>query len=208
MKIQTKSWLLVLVAAASLCDSAQAMVGVSVVGAGMLSKPKLKSGTPLAELTTSSKLGLGGGALLDLSVGSKLAVEFGAIYAKSKFSFTSGTNQYVYSINTITAPVTLWIKAVPFLSVGLGAFYQNAENKAEIETTTAAGVKTTATSNTGYSSSNYGAQAGLRFMFPMGAMTSLVVDGLYHYGLKDLDPTAGEYKTRDILALVGLRFGI
>jgi hypothetical protein len=205
MGIRLASLVAIGVLSLGLSGTAHAMVGLSLVGAGMESKPSYSSsGT---DLSTSSKLAVGFGALLDFKEGKRTDFEIGVISVPSKFGFTKNSSDYVYKINTLVVPATLWFRLVPFVSVGIGGFYQHLSGNGDIDTTTN-GSTSSSTGSTGLSTGNYGGQAGARIRIPLGMTTSLVADAQYLYGLKNLGGSGDDFKSRDLLFLAGFRFGI
>jgi hypothetical protein len=183
--------------------TSHALVGVSLVGGATSTTPQMTTATG-AKVTTKAKTGLLGGALLDLGLSGMTSFETGALYNISRFSGNTNGVDFTLSVPSVNVPVLIRFHPLPLLSFGLGGYYSYRTGNVKVESISVPNVSIA--NNT--SKSDYGAVGSVRLHLPVGALTTFIVDGRYLYGIPDLDKTGAKFKTRQIQAFAGLRFGI
>ncbi len=186
----------------------------SIVGAGTLSKTDASnvpttatvSGQTLSNISISakSKLGVGGGLLIDSSFSPKMSGEFGVLYITRKSDTTVNatilavptTTVTNNSLNYIQIPAVLRFWMGSMFSLGAGGYYAQGMGSKF--------------SSSGVTKSDYGAIGSVQFKLPMGNSASFLVDGRYNYGLKNVNNSSFstmDLKYRDIQILAGVTFG-
>ncbi len=192
-----------------LCLSAQnaRAATLSLVGVGDWSTP---SYNPSAS-ASSSKLGLGGGALIDFVWLPQWRIEVGGLYVTRKIDFTGESSPQTQQGSGIQIPVLLRYNFNRFISFGAGGYYTRFIGNLS-ETSDSTGVTANASySANGLNDSEFGLVGSLAIHVPITYTMDLTVDGRYLYGLTNLvsdSAITGESseKYRDFQALIGLTF--
>jgi hypothetical protein len=189
--------------------SANAGLRFSVFGAGTFSS--IKNTAAVATTTSSAKLGIGGGAQLELMLGQVVGLELGGLYLQRKFSTTDSllaiTAESTFTYVQIPLQVRFWLGR--FVTLGVGGYY--AMGLGDIKSTALGIPITTTYAAAGTKTSDYGLLGSLGFNIPLGTSVAILAEGRYAYGMQDLNVTkdpAGTAKWRDMQALIGLRFGM
>jgi hypothetical protein len=165
---------------------------LSLVGAADVSKPSQNVNTD----TYGTKVGFGGGVLLDFRLMERTMFEIGGLYVNRKPNDT--TLGVVTTLPAIQVPVLLRWYLNPMFSIGVGGYYADGQGN----NYAASNLKT----------SDYGLVGSVGLRFPMTMTTRFLVDVRYDYGLTNVytDPnsTGDTYKNRDLQALVGFQFAL
>ena len=186
--------------------SSHAMVGVSLVGAGTFSAPDVKDTNGIT-VPYKSKLGLGGGGLVDIWFAHRTSLEVGVLYLKAKQEATISGFDTTTEFTVIQVPILVRFHLMRYLSIGVGGYVAREQGDVAY-TATSGGTTTSGTSAYTNTKTDYGAEASLGLKIPMGMMSSILIDGRYIYGMKDLDPSInGKVNTRAFQLLAGLHFG-
>lgn len=199
-----------------------ARVGVTVLGGASFFNPTFKDSATIGTPSIESEMGIGGGALFDISGAGMFGLEVGGLYAPMKFKYAAdlidianatvgadGTNEtYTLTMNTFIFPVSVRIKPSKFLAINAGGYFQvfPGTYKVKVDLTSSSSESDVSNSD---SKLGYGLQGGVQLHLPLAPMISFVVDGRYYLGLKDQDSSStGEFKTKGFTALGGFRFGL
>lgn len=158
------------------CSAARAEFGVSAVGALNLSSLNGTGGG----VSGGSQTGYGGGALLDLGLGSSFSVELGGLYVQR--------NTAADSTSAIEVPVLLRYHVFRFLSLGAGMYWASqSAAPADLQ------------------NYDFGLAGSLALSCPIFQGVALMADGRYLYGLYNV-AAIGSSNYRDIQVLAGIRF--
>jgi hypothetical protein len=161
------------------------------------------NGATVSGISTSSsaKIGPGGGILFDSKLVPEFGFEFGALYITRKveqttsftFSGISSSQSSTTTSHYLEIPLLLRIWLSPYVSIGAGGYY--AKGLGSIDPS--------------IKSSDYGAVGSLGLHLPLGSSSSLLIDGRYNLGLKNVDNSGmGQtMKYRDLQIIAGLTFG-
>ena len=107
-------------------------------------------------------------------------------------------------------PLALRFNAIPFLSVGGGAYFLHKIGTASTDTsvTAPAGIPTTTTTSSPDPQNGFGLQASARFGFPIAPMISMFADARYLIGLTNWDNTGAGNTQRfnHLMFLAGVGF--
>lgn len=190
-----------------LCSNPANAARMSLVGLANSAQPT----QPGTEYTGQSSYG--GGILLEARMIPMFGLEFGALYAPRKFSFSTATPvaaKFTMSANAYEFPVLLRFHLGRFFSFGVGGYYAKA--KGDIALATEMNGATSSSSTTfaaqNQSDSDYGIATSIALTSRLGPLTHLVLDGRYLIGLKnDSLAASGNMKFNDMEVLAGLQFG-
>ena len=183
--------------------TARANMRIALVGAGTM--PTATETLTPSNRILEGQIGYGAGVLIGLPLGSHMEFETGGIYG-----------QFIFD-RTIAGATTLlagWNVHVPFvfnywfnrhIALSVGGFADSGIGKFSNS-----GTPTTLSyGDLGIRNVNYGLEGGLGFSFPLGG-ASLIIDGRYSYGLREMriDTSIGQSTIiNNVVGLVGLRFG-
>jgi hypothetical protein len=157
-----------------------------------------------------SKVGFGGGAILDFHLMERTSFEVGGLYINRKVDDTTvGT---ITSSHAIQVPVLLRFYLHPMFSIGIGGYWahgvgniNNEDSNGNITSTVSYAANDTKTDDEGLVGS-------VAVRFPLTQTMRLLIDARYNYGLTNVytDPSGvgATSKNRDIQALVGLQFAL
>lgn len=150
-------------------------------------------------------LGLGGGAVLGLSMSKDWDFEFGALYAQRKVEedVSGATTQLTANGFEIPVGVRYWLASM--LSIGAGGYLYHFSSATVTLIDDASGNTVSGTSD--LSGNDYGIYGSVKLRLPLSMMTGFVIDVRYNLGLKE---TSGSNpgKFDDVQALVGFSFGL
>ena len=186
----------------------------SVSAVGALDMSKVNYDPAVAGVTSGYGTSYGFGALARMMVFPMFQGEVGAIYLNRKNSSTVTILGTPFSMDTsqkeIQIPVLLRFTALPMFSIGAGGFYSVAMGDPSVsisDPTLQAAVNATASSAV---KGNYGLAGSIAFNMPILPTVSVLVDGRYLYGLKNLAASTSTDKetTTDLQVLAGVTFGI
>ena len=162
-----------LVASSGLSPSlAQAGVKFSLFGAGQRLLGTTADGSTI-------DIGFGGGAALELGLGTSLSLDAGGIYLSRSASLAGTT----FTTRAAQIPVGFRYRMGSMFSIGLGGWYELPMDSSGL--------------------SDYGAQANLRLSIPI-KFAALFIEPRYNYGLRTFDDGS---QSSEIVGLVGLTFG-
>ncbi len=184
---------------------AAAGVRVSLLGEGNLAKTKTSS--VASSVTTSPKLGFGGGALLEFNFG-RIGLQTGGVY---KTRVHEGTEDGTTSKDTlpyVQFPVLCKIWFSRILALDLGGYLAKGAGRVKIES--GATSATDSFGGAGYKNTDLGVSGGLTVNLPLGGSSAFTIAGLYNLGLADqLDPAAADVtrKWTEIEFFAGITFG-
>lgn len=179
--------------------SALAGVGFSVVGAGSYSLPSSSS-------TVSSKIGFGGGALLDFSLGPKVGIELGGLYMLRKFGLTVSTVNFTAVAPAVQIPVVLRLHLLPALSIGAGGYA--AMGMGNVTFTSGATEIVDTYANNGLKTLDYGLLGSIGLNIKLASAFSFILDSRFLFGLAEQSDSTGSVKYRELQGLAGFRFGM
>lgn len=178
--------------------AADAGVRFSLVGVGTY------DGFKSAGVTSTPKLGIGYGALLEIGFGPKLGIELGGLSIVRK-DVTDGTT---YSVPIWEFPLVLRLWPVRFLSIGGGLYYGTAINKT-ITKDDGSGPVQSDYATEGLKTTDFGAVGLLGLNIPLFSVVRLLVEGRYTFGLYNVSvDTSVTAKYDDAQVLAGIRIGI
>lgn len=154
--------------------------------------------------STSGKLGVGLGALLETDAAPGLALEFGALLINRRHSISALAVETTTNRRALEIPLALRL-SLPIVSVGGGVYYDIGLG----DVSTEAGSRTT---NTTYatlreSSTGYGAFVSAALDVPVAPGLGLLVDARYKLDLADRDETSGSLRFNGLQVLAGARMG-
>ncbi len=218
-----------IIAMFSSSPSAQAL-HLSLVGSGTLSKLNTtpssytSNGVTITNTKDSSSVGLGGGALLGIGLGSAFEIESGLIYVTRKGSVTFSILSIAETLTVTThgwqVPVLLRYNPLPFLSFGAGGYAFLGMGKVKNHTTGELTNNGTAKeseqtySEADLKKNDFGLLFSAALRVPLSPFFSFLVDGRYALGMTDVnaDPSdttpALVQKYTDMQVLAGFRIGI
>ena len=173
--------LIVLAGLVSLIAAPSAMAGLSLVGVGNYAMPtETFAGTPVTGL--SGALGYGAGALLSFQVygGARpVDIEFGAIYAQTKFKETPST----YTFKEIEIPIGVKIHLNKDVYATVGGYYANGMGTIAFDDGSG-GTGTLAFGDFNLRSNSMGGFGGAGFNIPLGGMVALRIEARYKYQIQ------------------------
>ncbi|MBC7690319.1 MAG: outer membrane beta-barrel protein [Methylotenera sp.] len=184
---------LVLALTGLVTNSAPAHAFAKLAVVGDFNFPKLSNNSG----SSSGDLGVGAGALLEFDTSMITAFEIGALYHPRKFSAGGFSNTSKY----ILVPVQFRVHIVPMVVVGAGGYF--AKGIGSSASLSFGGV--TANGSGGTPDNDYGLMASAGLDLPLAPLFSLVLEGRYLLGLKDVGNST---HWRDTQVLAGVRFGI
>lgn len=155
-------------------------------------------------VTTTRKMGYGGGALLEFRFGKSAGLEIGALYLQRK----SGTDLGSLTFSVVEVPLILryWISQK--FSIGVGPYAAYGLGSVAMTDPSGASAGTESYSTASVKNLDYGVAGVVGFNFPIGGSTALVLEGRYTQGLANVfDGTGFSITFSEVQALVGLRFG-
>jgi hypothetical protein len=171
-----------------------ARIALSVAAAlALLAAPAVHAGPKLSLVTTGTlpmgltapaegRFGFGGGGMLLEFGGSRLGFEVGALYTRLTTAFLAVSD----TSTSVVLPALLRLRLGRVITLGAGAYYGYALDDGD--------------------RNDHGVQGALGARFPLSkGRSSLLLEGRYQYGLKELP---GGYETRGITALLGLSFAL
>jgi len=205
MMKKTLSLLTVLFAIQPLSSQA----GVTLLGGLNFAGPSYTNASTAMAVEANSAVSFG--VLFDQSFTPLFAVESGLLYSKEKSSVTSTGFAATLATTRLHIPIMLRMTALPFVSVGVGLYYENGMGDVTVDYT----VPTTTSVTQSYSDSSlkkedYGMDFDVRFKMPLTPGLGLVLDGRYQLGLmqRSTDTALGSsYKSKNITALAGVQLG-
>jgi hypothetical protein len=205
MKASTR--VLVLVALALFAGaSASYAATLSLVGVGDVSKASDNYDTD----SYGSKVGFGGGAILDFHLMERTSFEVGGLYINRKLDDT--TTGVITSTHAIQVPVLLRFYLHPMISIGVGGYWAHGVGSVNTEDSSGNVLSTGSYADNDTKVNDYGLVGSVAVRFPLSQTMRLLIDARYNYGLSNVytDPLAAgdTSKDRDIQALVGLQFAL
>jgi hypothetical protein len=193
---------LVLVAGLLSASVSQAAT-LSLVGVGDLSKPSESSPSD----SFGSKVGFGGGAVLDFHLMERTQFEVGGLYINRKIDDTTlGT---ITSSHAIQVPVLLRFYLHPMISIGFGGYWAHGVGNINNEDSNGNVLSTASYGDDGFKTNDYGLVGSVAVRFPITQTMRLLVDARYNYGLSNIEnDSSATINNRDIQALVGFQFAL
>jgi hypothetical protein len=170
----------------------------SLVGLGDFS-------SPTGAGNTDTKIGYGGGLLVDLPMNYWWSLEVGGLYVQRKTDFTdsSATGES----DGIEIPVLLRYHFNRYFSLGAGGYYNHAVGNYTLTSDTTGASSSSSYSDSSLSNYDFGLAAGAAIHVPLTSRIDFMADGRYTYGLTNVDETSGNsLKYRDIQVLLGFTF--
>jgi len=194
--------LVVSLAAFSTKSVADGYLNVAPVGVLNFSKPKVETaGVPV---DTSSKLGLGLGALAYFPLFPFFSLESGLLFLSHKAA--SGTIETKYT--NFQVPIVLRFHPIPFVSIGAGPYIGFAVGDVAIYDTVTATTADRTYDALGLSKTDVGLIFSGALELTVAPLTALLVDFRYLVGLKNLSSVPGNTtKLGGFQVLAGLKFG-
>lgn len=173
----------------------QASPEISVFGVGNLASASF-SDEDFTDLD-SRELGIAAGLGVEFPVGNHLGLEIDGIYLKRKLGSSDDLSA---SFSYIQVPVLLRFWFSPSLSIGAGGYYAFGRGD---------NFESDVAFNTIVNDTDYGLVGVVGLSFPMAKNFSVMAEGRYSHGLKDI-LTVGEDagNWNDIQFLAGLRFDL
>ncbi|MBI2712203.1 MAG: hypothetical protein HYX41_04990 [Bdellovibrio sp.] len=179
MKIKKTSLVLVVFGAVLAAAPAYA-VGVSLVGEGVYS---MATGTPTPTATFGYP---GGGLIFNFRLGSKVDFELGGAYSTRFLAVdTTNTQTMIMGLGGFR------LKFSRSLFLNFGGYYNYMLNDPLAST-----------------GSDYGLDAGLGIIIPIGSTAGILINPRYHYSLTTMTYSTGTYTPSEIIGFVGLSFGM
>lgn len=191
----------ILAMALAFVSSAPAHAVAKIAAVGNFNFSKLATTTGGVDSTSDSKLGIGAGALLELSTGLMTAFEVGLLYHPRKAEAAGITTTSNYLL--VPAQFRLWFS--PFIVIGAGGYFAKGIGDTS-RSGSVGGITIDATGST--PEDDFGLIGSAGFDLPLAPLTSIVLEARYLLGLKDFDDSSDSAKLRDLQGLVGIRFGI
>ena len=180
-------------------------VDVAVVGTGNMESPKIEASG--ANQATSSKVGLGFGALIGFDMGKILTLETGALLINRKYSDTAGV--LTTSFGRVQIPLLIKFTSLPIVSFGAGPYLELAMGDIGRENTVTTAKTSTTYDATGFDSMDIGIAASACADIPLAPLMSLVLELRYNMGLMDLDRSPTDsFKFGGLQGLAGVRFSL
>lgn len=156
-------------------------VGVDLVGAGVYS---MATGTPAP---TASFGYPGGGLIFNFRMGSKVDFQLGGLYLTRILDIGGTSTQTM-----IDGLMGLKLKFTRSLFIHVGGYY----NYSLSDALSALG-------------KDYGIDAGIGIVLPLGSSVGLLINPRYHYALNAATyGTDGTYTPSEVLGVIGLSFGM
>jgi hypothetical protein len=179
---------------------------LSVVGVGDLSKASNSDNND----SYGSKVGFGGGAVLDFHLMERTSFEVGGLYINRKLDdTTAGT---ITSSHAIQVPVLLRFYLHPMISIGVGGYWAHGVGNINNEDSNGNILSTGSYADNNTKVNDEGLVGSVAVRFPITQTMRLLIDARYNYGLTNVytDPlsSGATSKDRDIQALVGFQFAL
>ena len=184
--------------------------GVTVLGGLNYANPSITTTSSLVSLTTSSNAAFGLGVLISKEFSPLIEVETGLLYLNEKFTTTTTTiasgsvSTMVFNSKRIHLPVMVRFTALPFLSAGVGVFYENGIGDLDLVTDGVA--SSSAFNSAGINKSDYGLDFDLRLKWPVLPKIDFVADLRSQWGVRErfMDSSQRTYFAKSIQALAGV----
>ncbi len=207
--------ILILVVCSWIPGLAEAGSSLSVFGLGSFSS--LHYNPVRANLSSNSKMGMGAGAQIELTLKTRnsmrLGIEIGAVYLKKKIdlAYTPDDVAFGFSANQVQVPIQLrsWIGSV--FSASFGVYYARGLGELVVENSRDAEALPNGTysySSQGINQSEFGLVGGLAVQLPLKVI-NIFVEPRFTMSLSDAySPALEGTKSRyfDIQLLAGVRF--
>jgi hypothetical protein len=181
----------------------------SLVGVGDVNKPSV--GGEASPDSTGTKVGLGGGALIDFGIAPWTSFEVGALYVNREAVDTTLSENV--SKHAIQVPVLIrwWLE--PMFSIAVGGYFAHGIGDVTTTNSISGGeVSSGSYADNNYKSNDYGLTGSVAIRLPITQSMRFLVDARYNYGLTNYynDPlnSGVTIKNRDIQALVGFQFAM
>lgn len=179
----------------------------SLVGIGTFAK--YTTSTNSSFLSTGSKLGLGGGLLLEAGFGPDtdgghnrlFGIELGALYVERAITLVGVTDRFRY----LQVPLQFRVWPLSFLVLGAGGYYASAIGSLTEESGSQSLSKSY--ESAGYGSSDLGLLISGGVRIPIASSVRWLTEARYSFGLQDLNsPSLPDVTTRwnDFQILLGL----
>lgn len=174
---------------------------------GLYDMTAVKSPDASVQANLKDRGDFGGGLLIEFPFGKVVGLELGALYQPIGFKYTDASiDTDIQAVwHAIQVPVSFKFHLGSIFTFGVGGFYSSAMGK----------LKTTGTvlGQAGYSAesdltekADYGPLFSLGFNFKLGSRVSLILEGRAAIGMKQVDFSTSNFKTKHFQGLAG--FGI
>ena len=185
--------------------SALASPSIGVSGALAFENPSL---TNSSSTNVKGATALGGGFTFDIGLTPAMSIEGDLLYLSRKFSSSTSEFFGTQVTSTVTSgylhiPVLVQFHVIPFLQLGIGAYYSRVISSWSVAAPNFAAV------STGYGNNDMGFVLGASSRIPIGEALDLGLDLRYTRSLTDSGRSSSEaLKFADIQLLAGLRFNL
>jgi hypothetical protein len=136
-------------------------------------------------ISTSGKVAFGGGVTVGYEIDPFLVLEAGPLYLTHSTTLEQNNQSAEQTLRFIDFPVLVRFVPISQIAIYAGPYF---------------GIQVNA------NSSDFGFMGGLGYRLPIATTTKLRLDGLYQFGLADLNSNYSTQNTRSFVFLAGVMF--